>query len=121
MDWLKFRFNSELPKEDPNIKGLHRGQLMLAMFAALGYTFKSGRGFIRKDTGETIADKPQEALEVFNQEYGPQQPLTLEIINNYNKLMSYIQNNLKPEDQEKVLVMFKEALRRAGAYVPDNI
>jgi hypothetical protein len=121
MDWLKFRFNSELPKEDPNIKGLHRGQLMLAMFAVLGYTFKSGRGFIRKDTGETIADKPQEALEVFNQEYGPQQPLTLEIINNYNKLMSYIQNNLKPEDQEKVLVMFKEALRRAGAYVPDNI
>ena len=121
MDWLKFRFNSELPKEDPNIKGLHRGQLMLAMFAALGYTFKSGRGFIRKDTGETIADKPQEALEVFNQEYGPQQPLTLEIINNYNKLMSYIQNNLKPEDQEKVLVMFKEALRRAGAYVPENI
>ena len=121
MDWLKFRFNSELPKEDPNIKGLHRGQLMLAMFAVLGYTFKSGRGFIRKDTGETIADKPQEALEVFNQEYGPQQPLTLEIINNYNKLMSYIQNNLKPEDQEKVLIMFKEALRRAGAYVPDNI
>lgn len=121
MDWLKFRFNSELPKEDPNIKGLHRGQLMLAMFAALGYTFKSGRGFIRKETGETIADKPKEAIEVFNQEYGPQQPLTLEIINNYNKLMSYIQNNLKPEDQEKVLVMFKEALRRAGAYVPDNI
>ena len=121
MDWLKFRFNSELPKEDPNIKGLHRGQLMLAMFAVLGYTFKSGRGFIRKDTGETIADKPQEALEVFNQEYKPQQPLTLEIINNYNKLISYIKNNLKPEDQEKVLVMFKEALRRAGAYVPDNI
>jgi hypothetical protein len=121
MDWLKFRFNSELPKEDPNIKGLHRGQLMLAMFAALGYTFKSGRGFIRKDTGETIADKPQEALEVFNQEYGPQQPLTLEIVNNYNKLMSYIKDNLKPEDQEKVLVMFKEALRRAGAYVPENI
>ncbi len=60
-------------------------------------------------------------MEVFNQEYGPQQPLTLEIVNNYNKLMSYIKDNLKPEDQEKVLVMFKEALRRAGAYVPENI
>jgi hypothetical protein len=121
MDWLKFRFNSELPKDDPNIKGLHRGQLMLAMFAALGYTFKSGRGFIRKETGETIADKPQEALEVFNQEYKPKQPLTLEIINNYAKLMDYIKNNLKPEDQTKTLDMFKEALKRAGAYVPDNI
>lgn len=121
MDWLKFRYNSELPEDDPNIKGLHRGQLMLAMFAALGYTFKSGKGFIRKETGETIADKPQGALEIFNQEYKPKQPLNLEIINNYNKLMDYIKTNLKPEDVEKTLTMFKEAVRRAGAYVPDNI
>jgi hypothetical protein len=121
MDWLKFRYNSELPKDNPEIKGLHRGQLMLAMFAALGYTFKSGRGFVRKETGETIAEKPQEALEVFNQEYQPAQQLTLDIINNYAKLMDYIKNNLKLEDQTKTLDMFKEALKRAGAYVPDNI
>jgi hypothetical protein len=121
MDWLKFRYNSELPEDNPEIKGLHRGQLMLAMFAALGYTFKSGRGFIRKETGETIADKPQGALEIFNKEYQPKQPLTLEIINNYNKLVEYIKINLKPEDAEKTLTMFKEAVRRAGAYVPDNI
>jgi hypothetical protein len=121
MDWLKFRYNSELPEDNPEIKGLHRGQLMLAMFAATGYTFKSGRGFIRKETGDVIADKPQGALEVFNQEYQPTQPLTLEIINNYDKLMSYIKTNLKPEDKTKALDLFKEALRRANAYVPDNI
>jgi hypothetical protein len=121
MDWLKFRFNSELPKEDPQIKGLHRGQLMLAMFAATGYTFKSGKGFVRKDTGEIIADKPQSAMEVFNDEYKPQAPLTLEIINNYNKLMDYVKNNLKSEDKDATLNMFREALKRAEAYVPDNI
>jgi hypothetical protein len=121
MDWLKFRFNSDLPKEDPNIKGLHRGQLMLAMFSALGYTFKSGRGFVRKETGETIADKPERAMEVFNQEYQPKSPLTLDIINSYNKLIDYINNNLKPEDKSKTLDMFREALRRAGAYIPENI
>ena len=121
MDWLKFRYNSELPEDNPEIKGLHRGQLMLAMFVATGYTFKSGRGFIRKDTGDVIADKPQGALEVFNQEYQPSQPLTLETINNYDKLMSYIKTNLKPEDKTKALDLFKEALRRANAYVPDNI
>jgi hypothetical protein len=121
MDWLKFRYNSELPENDPNIKGLHRGQLMLAMFAATGYTFKSGKGFIRKETGETIADKPQGALEIFNKEYQPKQSLTLDIINNYDKLMNYIKSNLKPEDKDKTLNMFKEALRRAGAYVPNNI
>jgi|694.fasta_scaffold110366_3 hypothetical protein len=121
MDWLKFRYNSELPKDNPNIKGLHRGQLMLAMFAATGYTFKSGKGFIRKETGEIIANKPQEALEVFNQEYKSKEPLTLEIVNNYDKLMNYINNNLKPEDQTKTLDLFRDALKRAGAYIPDNI
>jgi len=121
MDWLKFRYNSELPEDNPQIKGLHRGQLMLAMFAVLGYTFKSGKGFIRKETGEIIADKPQGALETFNQEYQPPQPLTLEIINNYDKLMNYIKNNLKIEDQSKILDLFKEALKRAGAYTPENI
>ena len=162
MDWLKFRFNSELPNiEDLNekekvekaaedyykkdgikdlnkliekykindinnlkkglIKGLHRGQLMLAMFAATGYTFKSGKGFVRKDTGEIIADKPQSAMEVFNDEYKPQSLLTLEIINNYNKLMDYVKNNLKPEDKDATLNMFREALKRVEAYVPDNI
>lgn len=121
IDWLKFRFNSELPKDNPQIKGLHRGQLMLAMFSATGYTYKSGKGFIRKDTREIIADTPQEATEVFNDEYKPSQPLTLEIINSYGKLMDYVKNSLKTEDRDKILNMFKEALRRADAYVPDNI
>ena len=91
------------------------------MFAASGYTFKSGNGFVRKDTGEIIADKPQSAMKVFNDEYKPSQPLTLGIINNYNQLMDYVKNNLKPEDRDAILNMFKEALRRADAYVPDNI
>jgi hypothetical protein len=121
MDWLKFRFNSELPKEDPQIKGLHRGQLMLAMFAAAGYTFKNGKGFIKKETGEILGSKPQDAIEIFNKEYKPKQPLSLEINSNYNKLMDYIKNNLRPEDKDNALKMFKEALRRANAYVPNNI
>jgi len=121
IDWLKFRFNSELPKDNPQIKGLHRGQLMLAMFAVTGYTYKSGKGFIRKDTRETIADTPQQAMEVFNDEYKPSTPLTLEIINSYGKLMDYIKSSLKPEDTNNILDMFKRALERADAYVPDNI
>ena len=121
MDWLKFRYNSELPDDNPEIKGLHRGQLMLAMFAAVGYTFKNGKGFIRKGTGDILGSKPQDAIEVFNQEYNPKQPLSLEITSSYDKLMNYVKNNLKPEDKENTLKMFAEALRRANAYVPDNI
>ena len=121
LDWLKFRYNSELPDDNQEIKGLHRGQLMLAMFAATGYTFKSGKGFVRKETGDILGDKPQDAIDVFNNEYKPKQPLDLKIISNYNKLMDYVKNNLDPEDKENTLKMFAEALRRAKAYVPDNI
>jgi hypothetical protein len=35
--------------------------------------------------------------------------------------MDYIKNNLKPEDRDAILNMFKEALRRANAYIPNNI
>ena len=121
IEWLIFRNNSELPKDNPNIKGLHRGQLMLAMFATTGYTFKSGMGFIRKSDREILADSPEGAVEVFNSEYMPNTPLTVGTLNNYNKLMDFVKNSLKPEDKEKTLNFFSEALRRANAYVPDNI
>ena len=121
IEWLIFRKNSELPKDNPNIKGLHRGQLMLAMFATTGYTFKSGMGFIRKSDREILADSPEGAVEVFNSEYMPNTPLTVGTLNNYNKLMDFVKNSLKPEDKEKTLNFFSEALRRANAYVPDNI
>lgn len=121
LTWLKFRNNSELPKDNPNIKGLHRGQLMLAMFATIGYTFKAGMGFIRKSNREILADSPEGAVEVFNNEYQPKYPLTVDILNNYNKLIEYVKTALKPEDREGTLKYFTDALRRADAYVPDNV
>jgi len=167
MDWLKFRYNSELPKIDskdekylrtleaaskeyyrnPNdpdsrdinklaskygikniedlkkalIKGLHRGQLMLAMFAAAGYTFKSGKGFIRKADNEIVAATPEETIEVFNAEYQPKQQLTMDIVRNYDRLMQYIKDNLTNEEKEIAINMFKQQLKNAKAYEPDNV
>lgn len=167
MDWLKFRYNSELPKIDsknekylrtleaaskeyygnPNdpdsrdieklaskygieniedlkkalIKGLHRGQLMLAMFAAVGYTFKSGKGFIQKATGEVVAETPKETIEVFNAQYNPTQPLTIDIVRNYDRLMQYIKDNLKEDEKQATIDMFKKQVRNAKAYEPDNV
>lgn len=162
MEWLKFRYNSQLPKidreedylrkaeaaakeyyENPGaktveqlakeygievadlkkklIKGLHRGQLMLAMFAAAGYTFKSGKGFIRKDTKEVVAATPEETIKVFNAEYKPKQPLTLQIIRSYDSLMQYIKDNLTGDEKQTTINLFKDAVRRAKAYEPDNV
>lgn len=169
MEWLKFRYNSELPKIDsenedylrtleaaskeyyrnPNdpdsrnieklaskygikniehlkkalIKGLHRGQLMLAMFAAAGYTFKSGKGFIRKADNEIVATTPEETIKVFNAERKPKpkQPLTIDIVRNYDRLMQYIKDNLTDQEKEMAINMFKQQLKNAKAYEPDNV
>ena len=169
MDWLKFRYNSELPKinsedekylrtleaaskeyygnpNDPDsrdiqklaskygieniedlkkalIKGLHRGQLMLAMFAAAGYTFKSGKGFIRKADNEIVATTPEETIKVYNAERRPKpkQPLSMDIVRNYDRLMQYIKDNLTDEEKEMAINMFKQQLKNAKAYEPDNV
>lgn len=154
VDWLRFRYNSELPSvegvdsavedyykkgikdleqlsadykidiEDLKkglIKGAHRGQLMLALFAATGYTFKSGRGFIDKETKEVVAEKPEGAIQVFNTEYKPAEPLTLDIVKSYDRLKQYIDKNLKPQEKAEALDLFRKALAKTNLYVPENI
>lgn len=120
MEWLKFRYNSELPEDDPKIKGYHRGQLMLALFAVTGYTFKSGKGFISKETDKVIGKTPQDAIDVFNKEYEPIQNLTLDVVNSWTKLLNYVNTSLKPGDKEKTLDMFTKAISRVtNGYMPD--
>lgn len=94
---------------------------MLAMFAAAGYTFKSGKGFIRKDNKEVVAATPEETIKVFNNEYKPKQPLTPQIISSYDGLMQYIKDNLTGEEKQTTINLFKDAVRRAKAYEPDNV
>ena len=49
-----------------------------------------------KDVTVNVSNNNHHPIEVFNKEYQPKQPLTLEIVNNYSELMDYIKNNLKP-------------------------
>jgi hypothetical protein len=53
LDWLNFSYYSNTYKD--NVKGLHRTQLMLAMFKALDMMFKHNTGVTLRATGETLA------------------------------------------------------------------
>jgi len=60
LDWLNFSYYSNTYKD--NVKGLHRTQLMLSMFQALGLTFNHGTGVKDKATGDVVATTPKEAI-----------------------------------------------------------
>jgi len=113
IDWLKFRYNSDVV-DDPeaNVKGLHRGQLMLALFSAKGYTYKAAQGFINKDTREVDASTPQEAIDLLNNLYGFN--IDKSILGNYKTLSSYIKQNLSNDDYDEVMKIYLTTLDRTG-------
>jgi hypothetical protein len=104
LDWLNFSYYSNTYKD--NVKGLHRTQLMLAMFAEVGLSFNHNRGVTDRETGEVVATNPKEAIYILNQEYGIK--ITQDILNDYFELMDYIKDNLP---QEKVFSIFDRYLK----------
>jgi hypothetical protein len=125
LEWLTFRNNANITpeQEKEGIKRLHRGQLMLALFATAGYTFKAGVGLVDTATKkERLGSTPAEAIETFNKKYKPKQPLTREILDNYDQLVTYVKNNLKTkEDYDTTMSKYLRELNRASAYIPKHV
>jgi hypothetical protein len=124
LNWLTFRNNADISKEEEEkgIKRLHRGQLMLAMFATAGYTFKAGVGLVDTATKkQRLGNTPEEAIEEFNRNYKPTQPLTRAILSNYNDLVKYVEENMKGEDYNETMGRYYKELQRASAYIPDHV
>ena len=125
LEWLTFRNNANItePQEKEGIKRLHRGQLMLALFATAGFTFKAGIGLVDTATKkERLGSTPAEAIEAFNKRYEPKQPLTREILDNYDQLVTYVENNLKStEHYDTTMSKYLGELNRASAYIPKHV
>jgi len=123
LDWLAFRNNADISidQEREGIKRLHRGQLMLAMFSTAGYTFKSGIGLIDKNTKELIGKTPAESIDAFNANYKPNQPLTRNILSNYEDLLKYINTNMKGNDLTTTMNTYLRQLEIPNEYIPAHM
>jgi len=123
LDWLTFRNNADISYEEEKegIKRLHRGQLMLAMFSTAGYTFKSGIGLVDKVTKQPLGKTPAEAVEAFNTHYKPNQPLTLQILSNYEDLVKYVEANMKGEDYVTTMNTYLRQLEIPNEYIPAHM
>lgn len=117
VDWLEFAYYSTSYKG--NVKGLHRTQLMLAMFSNIGYTFSHNYGVKDKETQEIVATNPQQAIDLLNREYN----LNLDrgSISDYFQLIEELETGLQPEELRKILDIYIKILDSTRADIPEDL
>jgi hypothetical protein len=117
LDWLNFSYYSNVYKD--NVKGLHRTQLMLAMFQQLGLTFNHGTGVKKKDGGEIVATNPQQALKALNDGYKIN--ITQDVLSDYFELMDYIKKHLPKDKLNSILDTYLKILDSTRADIPFDL
>lgn len=117
VDWLEFAYYSST--YSGNVKGLHRTQLMLAMFSNKGYTFSHNYGVKDKNTQEIVAKNPQQAIDLLNREYNID--LDRASISDYFQLIEALEQGLSPDELRKVLDIFIKILDRTRADIPEDL
>jgi hypothetical protein len=116
-EWLRFSYYSNTYAG--NVKGLHRTQLMLSLFANKGRTFSHATGVVDKETGEKEASNPTEALALLNKLYGFD--ISQDVLNDYFKLEDYLKKNVSPEEYNAIMDRYLKILDSTRADIPDNL
>jgi hypothetical protein len=117
VDWLSFAYYSA--KYEGNIKGLHRTQLMLAMFSEKGYTFSHNYGVKDKETQEIVAKTPQQAVEVLNREYNLN--LSQADLADYLQLIKILETQIPKETLNSIYNRFIKILDSTRADIPEHL
>ena len=116
-EWLNFSYYSdkniyskEFQSKFGPLKGLHRTQLLIAMFKAKGHVFRHSEGVADKN-GEVKAHTPQEAIDLLNELY--KSDIKLADVSNYETLMNKI-NKFDLKDKENIVKEYLTILHSAG-------
>lgn len=118
LPWLKFSYYSDAYPEGSNIKGLHRTQLVLTLFANKGYVFSHGTGVKNKETGEMVANTPEQAIDLLNKLYGFD--LDQSILNSYIKLQDYLKEHLDKDELDKIYARYLKILDSTRCDIPND-
>lgn len=114
IDWLKFAYYSD--SYEGNVKGLHRTQLMLALFAYKGYIFSHNYGVKNKVTQEIVANNPKEAIDLLNELYGFK--ITEKILQNYFELHKFMERKIKKDDLYAIYDSYLKILDSTRCDIP---
>jgi hypothetical protein len=116
-DWLKFSYYSKT--YTGNVKGLHRTQLLVALFANKNKLFKHQVGVIDKETRNIESSTPKETLELLNKLYNTK--ITEDIINDYPALINYLRKSISEKEFNKILDIYLKILDSTRADIPEDL
>lgn len=117
VDLLQFAYYSDAYPSGSNVKGLHRTQLMLAMFTNKGLTFTHNGGVKDKTTGKFLATTPKQIIELLNSLYGFN--VDEKILRNFYSLYEYIEKNVGDQDKENIYKIYLGILDHTRCDIPD--
>lgn len=110
-NWLKFSYFSPDPTESqPLLKGLHRTQLLLAMFLAKDHSFKHVGGVFDRKTGEKVAHSPSEAMSLLGKLYGSN--VSPETFNTFEGALGWLMDNAQEQDKNRAIDAYLTILDR---------
>ena len=115
LPWLRFAYHSS---EAGELKGLHRTQMLVAMFSVKGYTFLHNKGVKEKGANSYVVTTPNQAVELVSNLYGR---IEEEHIYTYSGLHSYLKSNATIEDYNKVIESYKRILTISKAPIPKDL
>lgn len=116
-EWLNFSYSSLL-KPESNLKGLHKTQLVVHLFANKGYVFKHSSGIFHKATNKQVAQTPDEAIALLNKLYGFH--LDENNSKSYSGIMQQI-HSLPKNEQHKVFDIYLKTLDSTRCDIPEDL
>ena len=116
LDWLKFSYFSK--GYSGNIKGLHRTQLLVALFTNKGLSFNHNQG-VKDKQGNILAKNPQQVLDLLNKIYNID--ISQDIIYDYSELMDYLQSHLSETQLHSIYDIYLKILDSTRADIPQHL
>jgi hypothetical protein len=116
-EWLNFSYSSLLQPES-NVKGLHKTQLIVHLFANKGYVFKHHAGIFHKETNKQVAKTPAESIALLNKLYNFH--LDENNSKSYSGIMKQI-HSLPKEEQDKVFDIYLKTLDSTRCDIPEDL
>ena len=118
-DLLKFMYYSD-GYPNSNIKGLHRTQLLIALFSNKGITLSHNYGAKVKETNELVADTPEKLINLLDQLYDFKIPDD-GTINNFFKLQEFLEKHLDKHELDKVYDIYLGILDKTKCDIPQPL
>lgn len=118
-DLLEFMYYSD-GYPNSNVKGLHRTQLLIALFANRGYVLSHNYGAKVKETNELVADTPEKLVNLLDRLYNFKIPDD-GTLKNFFKLQEFLEKHLDKHELDKVYSIYLGILDRTKCDIPQSL